>query len=277
MSGTSLKIPAQVFRWFEKMKNHYDQNIQNVLEKFKEQSEKQQQRIDKTQQNYIDDLKKTHQQQLAQSQQIIDDLKNEVAYFKSQLSLQQQSIEQLNTRYDAVMTCVLKEQSKQHNIKDIFAIDDFLSAEESPPIVEKTLSTNENNDDVIVHAEENNTTTSTKPLSSDEIVEQAITHRQSGATEKAFALFLRAAELNNVKAMAAIGRAYFLAEGVEENHLQGLIWLIKAANKDHIPAQKRVKYFQDNEPMLYQQAQAILAENKTLAAKNKQAQEPIAS
>ena len=274
MSGNSLKIPSQVFRWFEKMKNHYDQNIQNVLEKFKTQTEEQQQRLDKSQQNYIDDLKRAHQQQLTQNQQTINDLKNEIEYFKQQLSLQQQSLAQLNTRYDAVMTCLLKEQTKQYNVKDIFAVDDFLTTYEENTIdqekdIERDNNIEENHD--IDKNNKDDTTKKQQAFTSDEnkeckenlenMVEQAIEYRQLGATEKAFTLFLQAAQQNNIKAMAALGRAYFLAEGVEENSLQGLIWLIKAAKHNHQAAQKRVDYFQKNEPELYQQAQEALVKS----------------
>ncbi len=265
MSGNSLKIPSQVFRWFEKMKNHYDQNIHNVLEKFREQTKEQQQRLDKSQQNYIDDLKRAHQQQLAQNQQTINDLKNEIEYFKQQLSIQQQSVEQLNTRYDAVMTCLLKEQTKQYNIKDIFAVDDFLTTNEEHIISQYKDSEVNNNTEENHDIDKNNITNEQQAFASKEnlenIVEQAIEYRQSGATKKAFDLFLQAAQQNNIKAMAALGRAYFLAEGVEENPLQGLVWLIKAANNNHPAAQKRVDYFQENEPDLYLQAQEVISKN----------------
>ena len=84
--------------------------------------------------------------------------------------------------------------------------------------------------------------------------------RNNDEKEKAFLLFKEAAENGEVKSMGALARAYFLNEGVEENQLLGLAWLINAAQLEHIPAQKRCEQFRETSPELYQEASALAEE-----------------
>jgi TPR repeat protein len=54
--------------------------------------------------------------------------------------------------------------------------------------------------------------------------------------------------------MGALGRAYFLAEGVDENQTLGLAWLINAADLGLPQALKRVEQLKAADPFLYNQA-----------------------
>ena len=72
--------------------------------------------------------------------------------------------------------------------------------------------------------------------------------------EVAFPLFQQAALNGHVKAMGAMGRAYFLAEGIDENQTLGLAWLINAAEQKLPQAISRVEQLKQQKPELYLQA-----------------------
>ena len=264
MSQESQKVPSQVFRWFEKMKSNYEQSVQSVLQRFEQYSHSQQLRVDHANQSNIDNLKQSHQKLLSLQNDQINQLSHDVSYYKKQIAKQQQTIEQLNGRYDAVMSCLLTEKRKDINIRDVFS-DDFVKSDSSELIetVEDTHvssatsdsttfdeHTNDNEESSIIHDDE-----ITKLNQCDEdIFDQAILKRQLGDIEQAFLLFEKVAKLGHVKSMGAMGRSYFLGEGTDEDHTMGLAWLILAANKELPQAIARVKHFQDNEPELYQEA-----------------------
>ena len=275
MSNDGLKVPSQVFRWFEKMKANYERSVQATLRQFEQFTAQQQARVDKSNQENIDNLKQSHQRELEQNQQVINDLKADIQYYKQQISQQQQSIEQLNTRYDAVMNCLLTEKQKDLDIKDIFADDStefasklvqadtdiFIDSNQAlkedagkNPVEKATLDSQQ---EIAQHSLETQNPTSCEqaidPDSDERLFEQAISARQSGDDEQAFVLFEQAANSGNIKAMGAMGRAYFLAEGTKENPALGLAWLVCAANHGLPQAIDRVQHFHDTDHELYLQ------------------------
>lgn len=259
MSQDSQKVPSQVFRWFEKMKNNYEQSVQGVLQRFEQYSQSQQLRIDQANQSHIDNLKQVHQQNINQQNSQISQLSHDINYYKEQIEKQQQTIEQLNGRYDTVMSCLLSEKKKDLNIKDIFSDEDFV--EKPSKFIENIEEINPpyfaGNDDFPQQNIETRVgeqiDTSSK-IGDNELFDQAILKRQSGDIKQAFQLFEQAAKLGHAKSMGAMGRSFFLGEGTEEDHSIGLAWLIHAANQELPQAVDRVKHFQENEPELYQQA-----------------------
>jgi TPR repeat protein len=267
MSPESPKVPSQVFRWFEKMKSNYEQSVQSVLQRFEQYSHSQQLRIDQANQSHISNLKQAHEKHLDQQNAQINQLSLDINYYKEQITKQQQTIEQLNGRYDAVMSCLLTEKRKDINlntdIKDIFSENDFIKNETNELIenvetlssateIERSETAEPINEVTEVTSETNST--STESICEDELFDQAIFKRQSGNIEQAFQLFEQAAKRGHAKSMGAMGRSFFLGEGTEENHPIGLAWLIHAANQDLSQAVDRVKYFQENDPELYKQA-----------------------
>jgi TPR repeat protein len=259
MSQDSQKVPSQVFRWFEKMKNNYEESVQGVLQRFEQYSQSQQLRLDQANQSHIDDLKQVHQQNIDQQSSQISQLSHDINYYKEQIAKQQQTIEQLNGRYDTVMSCLLSEKKKDINIKDIFSDDDFV--EEPSKFIENIVdiitSPIVENDNFPQQAAETILDTQaeiTLKADENELFDQAILKRQSGDIKQAFQLFEQAAKLGHVKSMGAMGRSFFLGEGTEEDHTTGLAWLIHAANQELPQAIDRVKHFQENDPELYQQA-----------------------
>jgi TPR repeat protein len=253
MSQESQKVPSQIFRWFEKMKSNYEQNVQSVLQRFEQYSHSQQLRIDNANQSNIDNLKQSHQQHLSQQNAQISQLTHDVSYYKDQITKQQQTIEQLNGRYDAVMSCLLTEKRKDIDIRDVFS-DDFVKNESSELIenisARTSISNSKNENNPIFHDEDMSPVTQYD----DDIYDQAILKRQQGEFKEAFKLFEQAAKLGHTKSMGAMGRSFFLAEGIEEDHSMGLAWLIHAADQELPQAIARVTHFQENDPDLYQEA-----------------------
>lgn len=375
---SSPTVSVKVFQWFEKMKDNYDQNIQNILSQFEKSSEKHQARLDKSNTEHIVDLKNQHAIQTAQSDKTIRHLEHNVDDYKVQITTQQQTINQLNSRYDAVISQLLSQSQQVENIKDILSDEEFSSL---PPkktnnetikntgTLEDNIQFEDINEDVknipeqartdtfeaseSVHTPEQNLyfkrvepsetsdedlettplasienvdkitavssdatsddiTTSTENITekqsiefqvnpneqvtdnvinvfaessiekevqnpvnalceddetekntaetiflSDESFSQAVSYREQGNHTLAFTLFTQAAQANHLKAMGSLGRAYFLAEGTDENQPLGLAWLIQAANKNLPQAINRVeKYKLENED-LYEQAKTL--------------------
>lgn len=279
MSDGSQKVPSQVFRWFEKMKSNYENSIESVLNRFETYNTKQQSRLDSANKDHIDSLKHAHNLQLEQSQSTISQLHHDIAYYKEQIARQQTTIEQLNTRYDAVMACLLTEKNKQINVKDIFDNEDFF-ADECNTQEKSSLPTPKSNhskdcatpDPLNSHSDAK--TLAVDNLNSelesgvnnqihsetdyDELFSQAMELRENGEFDSAFDLFKQAANNQHAKAMGAMGRSYFLGEGVEEDHTIGLMWLIKAADLDLPQAISRVEHIKSNDPELFMSAQALL-------------------
>ncbi len=260
MSDDNLKAPSQVFKWFEKMKENYDKNILIILQRFEKSNSQQQSRIDETHRNHINIMRESHLSQSAQLTEQIEHQRQEIDYFKQQIAQQQQTISQLNNRYDAVMIELITNKKPNNYFKDIFDDSYFIDADN--PSIDSThindslvkqspisspassISASSPNNDVISDTEQ----------AADRIYLLALEMRNDNNNEQAFINFKKAASLGHVLAMGAVGRAYFLAEGVEENHAIGLSWLIHAANLALPQAIKRVEYFKVNEPTLYQAA-----------------------
>lgn len=253
MSGDSLKVPSQVFRWFEKMKSNYEEHILSVLNKFENLTESQQVRVDKAHGLHIDNLKSSHQEQVGLLKENNQQLLADIVYYKQQIDQQQKSILQLNTRYDTVMNCLLTEKKKGMDIKDIFSNDAFVNLDYQQH--QQTVITDSHT--LAELGTDNISSTDQINSSSQDMFEQAITLRASDELKKAFTLFQKAALSGHLKSMGAMGRAYFLAEGVEENSTLGLAWLLKAADSGLPQAMTRVEQFKKNDPELYQQATAL--------------------
>ncbi|REL35310.1 sel1 repeat family protein [Thalassotalea euphylliae] len=331
----NFKAPSQVFRWFEKMKANYEHTVNSVLNKFEAYNEKQQERIDANHQDHLESLKHLHKEQQIQSQATIAQLQADVNYFKQQVSQQQHTIEQLNARYDAVMTTFLEQKKRDIDIKAIFdngeeeapieltspletqrhtnvqppreAIQQAQPTAEFEPEQRSSATnpvklsaditdditddfTNESPDDLLGNSanatteetnnehqkalstkapESDHTLESLAPIElvesaepdealADKLYNEAMANRDSQEFEQAIALFKEAAKFGCVKSRGAIGRAYFLAEGVEEDQTLGLAWLISAADLGLPQAIKRVEYFQESDPELYIEASTLI-------------------
>ncbi|MBO9491303.1 sel1 repeat family protein [Endozoicomonas sp. G2_1] len=250
MSNNNLSLANQLLRWFEKMKTNYENNIKQVLNQFEANQEKQQTRLDKSHDAHIASLTQSYQQQIADKNKHIAQLESQIQFYQQQLIQQQKNAEQLNTRYDTVVTCMLTEKRRDFNIRDIFDDDEFTVFEPTTSklsVAEPTLQPTQ-------QTPSNQEQEADEQLSIEQIYQQGVELRQQGQYSAAFELFQQAAETQLPQAMGALGRAYFLSEGVEENYPLGLAWLINAANLAFSPAQTKVDQFKENDPELYQQA-----------------------
>lgn len=259
MSDSGLKVPSQVFRWFEKMKANYENSVQATLKHFENYSNQQQDRLDKSHQETITNLKENHAAHLAQSNQVIDDLKQDINYYKQQIAQQQLAIEKLNNRYDKAMDCLLNNTSQPQNIKEIYNAEDKIQADHifisdnSVSIVEVPENEYASQTETSEITEE-----STPNLIDEELYLQGLSERKSGDFDAAIQHFNHAAELGCAKSMGALARAYFTAEGVEEDQLVGLCWLIKAAISGLPQAINKLDSYKLEQPELYDQASCLL-------------------
>ncbi|NMP31371.1 sel1 repeat family protein [Thalassotalea sp. M1531] len=252
MSSENFKAPSQVFRWFEKMKSNYEHTVNAVLNRFEQYNEKQQARLDEANNQHIENLKVAHQQQLEQSQATIAQLQSDIGYYKQQISQQQNSIEQLNARYDAVMTTFLDQKKRDIEIEAIFADEDDSSPIEFTLPLESVEETELSITETI-----NESTIEIDDELAIKLYKEALQYREQAQLDDAIPLFKQAAKLGCVKSKGALGRAYFLAEGVEEDPSLGLAWLITAAEQGLPQAIKRVEHFQQADPELFSKAEQI--------------------
>lgn len=255
MHDESPKVPSQIFKWFERMKENYDQSIQGVLKQFETYSHAQQERIDKVHKQHISQGQLNNEQLSKQYENQIAQLNKDVTYYRQQIDKQQQNIEALNTRYDNVIRCMLPNK-RENNIKDIFAEHDFVTPINNT--LENTSAKSETIDDIEMSSNvvsSHSTVVNESNLhSQDELFDQAIIKRQSGESDQAFMLFEQAAKLGHVKSMGAMGRSFFLGEGTVQNSSLGLAWLINASNNELPQAVDRVKHFAEHDPELYEEA-----------------------
>lgn len=259
MSDSGLKVPSQVFRWFEKMKANYENSVQATLKHFENYSNQQQDRLDKSHQETITNLKENHAAHLAQSNQVIDDLKQDINYYKQQIAQQQLVIEKLNNRYDKAMDCLLNNTSQPQNIKEIYNAEDKIQADHIF-ISDNSVSIVEVPENEYASPTETSEITeeSTPKLIDEELYLQGLSERKSGDFDAAIQHFNHAAELGCAKSMGALARAYFTAEGVEEDQLVGLCWLIKASNSGLPQAINKLDSYKLEQPELYDQASCLL-------------------
>jgi len=267
------KVPNIMFSWFKSTKRNNEENIQVELSRFEQYNEKQQTRLDQANQALISSLNQAQLKHSSIQENQIEQLKNDVEYYRQQITKQQKTIDQLSGRYDAVMVSLLEE--KRRDIKDIFSDDNFISIQSGELISEPVISEGNdsvqipviNTEDVPVPVKTSKSTNTTKKTNSkasfeedDLLFEQAILQRKNGDSEQAFLLFEQAAKQGHIKAMGAMGRSFFLGEGTVEDHPLGLAWLINAANHNLPQALDRVKHFQEKSPELYQEALEISEE-----------------
>jgi len=266
MPEGNLKTPSPIFKWFEKMKSGYEKNILAVLQRFEQNNNQQQIRIDKAHNEFINMMQENHLSQVSQYNAQIAQQHKEISYFKQQIAQQQQTISQLNNRYDTVVIELIANQQQKTPLKDIFDEDNVISTDtsvsEHSPISATTAHRAENISTLNIEQtkQESNHRKAKDEKVCEEIYLKALAMRNAHNNQQAFITFKKAAYLGHVLAMGAMGRAYFLAEGVTKDPETGLAWLINAANL-HLPqALSRVEFFKVNEPTLYQDA-SVIAKN----------------
>ena len=236
MPSENSKATSQIFSWFEKMKGNYEKNLTAMIERFERNADKQNLRIDKQNTAHVESLQLSYNQQLTDKNQTIEHLNKEINFYKQQLSKQQETIEHLNGRYDAVMHTLLSETKQNSEFKNVVDEQNYNQTSDITP----TLSIEGITED------------------QSEFYNTAMELRRDGDNGNAFILFEKAAKLGNTKSMGALARAYFLNEGVEEDKLLGLAWLIKAAELNYEPAIKKCEDFKLTSPELYENSLSLV-------------------
>lgn len=266
MPEGNSKTPSLIFKWFEKMKLGYENNILAIMKRFEESNRQQQIRLDKAQNRHLNMMQENHVNQVKQYNALIAQQHSEISYFKQQIAQQQQTISQLNNRYDTLVIELLAYQQQKIPLKDIFADNNIIGSDQSTKSA-NTSPHKENNSNLHTsnipknNEHKHNQKSTQKSLrnenSTDTIYLKALAMRDAGNKQQAFIIFKKAAYLGHVLAMGAMGRAYFLAEGVKENPVKGLAWLINAADLQLPQALNRIEFYKNNEPELYQEAKEV--------------------
>ncbi|WP_111977854.1 tetratricopeptide repeat protein [Algibacillus agarilyticus] len=254
------KIPGTVFKWFDELRRAYEVSMQTMLrrvEKVKDDhtsdiQQHYQDRLLQAKQQYadhIDDIKAAHKEQLLALSHHIEKLEKDSDFYQQQMLAQQNTLAQLNNRYDTV---VLALRDKENPIeRDITPVAKNLDQPQSTPLTsERHKVNNTANTDV------------PEKLDFDQLVKQAYQYREENKFTKATELFEQAAINGNSKAMGALGRAYFIGEGTEINIETAIAWLQLAAENGLKPAASKVKQMEEKYTEQFEHGIALA---KTLA------------
>ncbi|WP_199608588.1 tetratricopeptide repeat protein [Flocculibacter collagenilyticus] len=270
------KVPMHLFSWFEGLKDSYDASFNKLFGRFEKYQQEQTERFSYTHDKTLKALEASHQnnvEALSQSHHSkIELLQNQVEFYQHQIMNQSQTIDKLNARYDAIILALkdkLNDAELAGVIKDISPENASLengintSSEIHSVSLEQSEPSIPVNNNHVEHATaESNTHTnslhqiSSEPLSIKEILLQAKTAREASEFVKAVTLYESAANQGNAQAMGALGRAYFMGEGVEKNRETGLAWLICSARCGFQPAQKKVESARANNYEFFLQCEA---------------------
>ncbi|NQZ07343.1 MAG: hypothetical protein HRT35_09310 [Algicola sp.] len=294
MTEQKTKVPGQFFQWFDSLKQGYENSIHKLFNRVEQVNEDHKQQLKTVYQGQIDGLKKSyqdhlhslkdnHQAQTDQSGSQIRQLEKDAQFYQDQIKRQNQTIDKLNDRYDAVIFALMDNmdrQSLENMIKDISPADkeklsfhlDNTSEEDAPALPQQRAQQTGQQEAQQAAPQQAQKSTEPAPEPTPEhqaqtaaeidkqitqALQQAFDARQAQQFELAYELFLTAARAGDGKAMGAIGRAYFVGEGVKLDKATGLAWLMRAAEHQFEPARSKVKSAQSKSPELYQAAKDI--------------------
>ncbi|MCJ8269888.1 MAG: hypothetical protein MJK04_10860, partial [Psychrosphaera sp.] len=224
--------------------------------------------LKKSYQDHLHSLKDSHQAQTDQSGSQIRQLEKDAQFYQDQIKRQNQTIDKLNDRYDAVIFALMDNmdrQSLENVMKDISPADkeklsfhlDNASEDDTPALTQQTGQQSVQQAAPEPALEQQPQTAAEVDKQITQALQQAFDARQTQQFEQAYELFLTAARAGDGKAMGAIGRAYFVGEGVKLDKATGLAWLMRAAEHQFEPARSKVKSAQSKSPELYQAAKDI--------------------
>ena len=263
------KIPGTLFRWFDDLRRAYETSLNTMFKRVEavkdehrlDLAESYDQRLKELENSYqsrIDELKSAHQSQVSTLTNHLNKLEKDSLFYQQQIVTQQQTLSQLNSRYDAVIIA-LKDKKPQLE-KDItpstkpsaLAVDetdnsDLTTKTESQ--AEETAQQEENATsltpvEVVEQTKENQIKVS-------DVLKQAYSEREQKNYQAAVELFEQAALLGSNKAMGALGRSYFIGEGVDKNIEKAIAFLHLASEYGFEPAKAKVEQVSDKYPTEY--------------------------
>lgn len=226
------RIPATLFRWFDELRRAYEASINSMFA-----------RVEALKKQHTDEMKSVYDSQVANLQAHIKALEQNNAFYQQQISHQQHTIEQLNQRYDTVMHQLNRVSKQAEAEKDV-----------TPKIVPEPASPPEASfkpTPKVTHK-----TSNRRQIDAEKLFKKAHEARHKEDFILAADYFEQSAMLGNAKAMGALGRAYFVAEGVEKDLEKALAWLYIAAQNEFEPAQLKLAQLKEKYPQLYLEALA---------------------
>lgn len=192
-------------------------------------------------QQQILNLKQAHTEQIKLLKRNILKLEKDINFYQTQATSQHESMAQLNARYDAILFALKGQHQSTYAEKNITpALQDTKQPDNIKPAP--------NNEPITQH-------------NSNSLLQSAFKARDNQDYTLANELFEQAAMLGNNKAMGALAKSYFTAQGVAQNYEKAIAWLYLAAEFKFEPAIQKITQFKQNYPTQYQNgielAQAI--------------------
>ncbi|MER2492863.1 tetratricopeptide repeat protein [Catenovulum sediminis] len=270
------KIPGTLFRWFDDLRRAYETSLNTMFKRVEAVKDEHKNDLESAYKQQIALLEKKHQQQIKQFaihykqqmqhlQSSIHRLEKDAEFYQNQIVTQQDTIAKLNSRYDAVILALKNKGTIAE--KDITPDNNLLAGQ---------ADQSEQNKEKIPPAEETHKNTVPNDSESlneeiDKLLEIAFHARDEKDYSVAVKNFELAAFLGSSKAMGALGRCYFVGEGVEKNIEKGIAWLYLASEYHFEPAKIKIQQVQIKHPEEYTNA-LQLADALAIQIKLKQTQ-----
>lgn len=155
-TNEKAKVPAQFFQWFDSLRQGYENSINKLFNRVEKVNEDHKEQLKSVYQSQIDGLKKSYQDhlhslksgnqsQLDQAQARIKQLEKDAQFYQEQIRTQNQTIDKLNGRYDAVIFALkdkMDNKELENVIKDISPSDE----EHQQPSLTDSLSASQQSD-----------------------------------------------------------------------------------------------------------------------------------
>ncbi|MFT4928898.1 MAG: hypothetical protein ACI8WB_005018 [Phenylobacterium sp.] len=146
MTEQKPKIPSQFFQWFDSLKQGYENSIHKLFSRVEAVNEDHKKQMTSVYQSQIDDLKVNQtdhidslkdnlKTQTAQANNRIRQLEKDAGFYQDQIKSQNNTIEKLNARYDAVIFALKDKMDNKelaHVIKDISPLTPLTPPKASP-------------------------------------------------------------------------------------------------------------------------------------------------
>lgn len=275
MADDKPKVPTQFFSWFDSLKQSYDDSVNKLLGRFEaiqsEQSknmshihERSLETIEVNHSQHLDSLSKSHQDK-------VDTLTQQLHFYQTQVTQQQAIIEKMNARYDAVIMALQDKLQDPNLMRDItptvekvgnsveeaVATETELSDEQDTKLEQNIPDSIENEDSTDIKEDLSTEEQPTEDLavSKANLLSKAKTFRAEGEFVKAVTFYELAAQKMCEQSMGALGRAFFIGEGVAKDKELGMAWLICSAKHGFQPAIKKVNQAKEANNDFYQRCE----------------------
>ncbi|GEM_PF-1329564 len=283
------KIPGTLFRWFDELRKTYENSLKNMQQTAeKNQTENKQDlkhqyetRIFELEENYqhqIANIKQAHQEQVKLLKRTIIKLEKQLEFHQQQNMRQQKSLEQLNTRYDAIILAMHHSTSGSLDKTELASLEqpalnpepaeNHIQAQDDIQLSQQTEPEERRPEETLAETDQDERLQSNslppEPEQSaqidihryhaqpeiqwqiDALLDSAFQAREQKEFKIAFELFEQAALLGSNKAMGALARCYFTSEGTKQDIQLAIGWLRLAEAYQFEPAaQKLVKIQQE--------------------------------